>query len=502
MIQLPPAVAALGWTLVHFFWQGALVAGVFVLARLASRRSAPESRYALACSALLVMASLPLCTFAVVWTTLSFPTNAGIEVLLSTGSGGPQIDHGWRSIVPRTMPWLLTLWGLGVGILATRSSVGWTRLRRLVRYEARPPESAWQRRIELLSDRIDLRGKIRVLSTVEVSSPIVTGCWRPTILLPLSVFTGLPVAQLESLILHELLHIKRRDLWVHRLQLVLETLFFYQPAIWWISRVVHAEREFCCDAAVVSLTGDRLGYARALTDVESLRSQWPRQALASTGGSLMSRIRSIVNPTAASPSTPLSTAVWSVAAIGLVVALIAATTAIGDSTHGQTPVWMPESVGRWSPLFEQASERHGVDPALLSIVTLVESLGDPESVSSWGAIGLMQIMPATAEKIAAERGIDNFDVETLRDPVTNVDFGAWYLARQIADFGDGSLSAETVTRAAAAYNGGPKRLRRHLDRGQPLSEEAERYSRLVGELWHEREQDDSATFERFIGKKL
>lgn len=130
-------------------------------------------------------------------------------------------------------------------------------------------------------------------------------------------------------------------------------------------------------------------------------------------------------------------------------------------------------------------------PALLSIVTLVESRGNPDAISSWGAVGLMQIMPPTAEKIAAARGIDDFDVEKLVDPATNIDLGAWYLAKQIADFGDGSLSQETVARAAAAYNGGPKQLRAHLEQGLPLSEESANYSRLVRQLWLDRGRADS-----------
>ena len=112
----------------------------------------------------------------------------------------------------------------------------------------------------------------------------------------------------------------------------------------------------------------------------------------------------------------------------------------------------------------------------------------------------MQIMPATAEKIAAARGIPDFDVQSLRDPATNIDFGAWYLAEQIADFGDGSLSEKTVGHAAAAYNGGPKRLRQHLDNGRPLSEESEKYSRLVSELWRDRARSDSETLTRWMGR--
>ena len=95
--------------------------------------------------------------------------------------------------------------------------------------------------------------------------------------------------------------------------------------------------------------------------------------------------------------------------------------------------------------------------------------------------------------VEIDRGIDGFNSETLRDPATNVDFGAWYLAKQIAAFGDGSLSTATISSAAAAYNGGPKHLKRHIEGGQPLSEETERYRQLIGALWSERHEKNSKT---------
>ena len=216
----------------------------------------------------------------------------------------------------------------------------------------------------------------------------------------------------------------------------------------------------------------------------------------------MSRVRNIVQPNPSSPRTRLSTAALSLATLGLVVALIATTNAIGDGTHGAAPAWMPGSVLQWSEQFEEAGKRHGVDPALLSIVILLESRGNPEAVSSRGAVGLMQVMPATARKIASSRGIDAFNVEDLGDPAVNIDFGAWYLARQIKAFGDGSLSDETVSLAAAAYNGGPKLLRAHLDDGKNLTEESRRYSRLVGELWRDRDKTSSPAFDRLGRKSL
>ena len=190
------------------------------------------------------------------------------------------------------------------------------------------------------------------------------------------------------------------------------------------------------------------------------------------------------------------------AAVGLLVALIATTSAIGDATHDFSPKWMPESVERWNDKLQQAAQAHDVDPALLSIMTLLESRGNPQVVSSRGAMGLMQIMPATALIIAEVRGMKNFDVEALRDPATNLDFGAWYLARQLTNFGDGELSEESVERAAAAYNAGPKRLRRHLEHGEPLSEETQRYSGLVRKLWNERSHENSETLARLLGTEM
>ena len=215
----------------------------------------------------------------------------------------------------------------------------------------------------------------------------------------------------------------------------------------------------------------------------------------------MSRIRSIVNPNPPAAPVPFLTAVGALAALGLVVALIATTSVIGGATHGFTPAWMPESVERWSPQIEKAAERHGVDPTLISIMTLVESRGNPDAVSSWGALGLMQVMPATGETIAAERGMGGFAAESLKDPDINVDFAAWYLAKLIGEFATEALSEESIARVAAGYNGGPKRLREHLEAGRALSRETERYSRIVSQLWNERNDETSATFDRLAGNE-
>ena len=105
--------------------------------------------------------------------------------------------------------------------------------------------------------------------------------------------TGLPAAQLESILAHELAHIRRHDYLVNLLQTVVETLFFYHPAVWWLSRQIRNERENCCDDVALAAVGNRTDYGRALLAIEELRATSTALSLAARGGSLLARMRRI-----------------------------------------------------------------------------------------------------------------------------------------------------------------------------------------------------------------
>jgi Zn-dependent protease with chaperone function len=97
---------------------------------------------------------------------------------------------------------------------------------------------------------------VALLESCFTDAPVLIGYWRPVILLPLGCLTGLSAAQVECILLHELAHVMRHDYIVNLLQSLVEGLLFYHPAVWWVSRVVRAERENCCDDRVVELMGD------------------------------------------------------------------------------------------------------------------------------------------------------------------------------------------------------------------------------------------------------
>jgi soluble lytic murein transglycosylase-like protein len=156
-----------------------------------------------------------------------------------------------------------------------------------------------------------------------------------------------------------------------------------------------------------------------------------------------------------------------------------------------TIAWLPEEVAAFEDEIVRAATRHGVDPDLVAIMVLVESRGHPEARSPIGSGGLMQVMPQTADRIASERGFADHSADKLDDPAYNLDFGAWYLARQIEEFGTVPPCDEDIVLAAAAYNAGPERLRQALRGEAELSEQTQRYRSRVAELWSHRDRPES-----------
>lgn len=216
----------------------------------------------------------------------------------------------------------------------------------------------------------------------------------------------------------------------------------------------------------------------------------------------MERIRRIVDPHA---RTARVRSLPSAAVGGLLLVALAVTTLFAASGPGRDDsgpiLWMPESVRQWEGVLAEAGREHGVDPALLSILALVESNGNPEAVSRTGALGLLQIMPATGAAIAERRGIEGFDPERLMDPSINADFGAYLLGEYLERFRDDRDPAATVEWAAAAYNGGLKRAEAHRRGVAELSDETLKYKGLVRKLWLQRDAVEPPEFvERRLAK--
>lgn len=504
-----PLAQALAWTLLHFLWQGAAIAGALALAlRLLGRAGAP-ARYAAACAALLLMALAPPVTLALLWAPASAPPPGVPFLLLPLGDAPAALPAPAPTAGAQALALLLLAWMAGALFMSARLALGIAALRAVVRRHATPLPPAWQARLDRIAHDLGLRRRVRLLGSDHIDAPLTLGWLRPVILVPLSALTALPAPCLEAILAHELAHVRRWDYLVNVLQTAVEAALFYHPCVHWVSRCIRAEREHCCDDVAAAHVGDPIRYARALLRLEELRAEVPAIAVAATGGSLMNRVKRLVQKHPAVPSR----AAWLTPALltaGALALALGAASACGQASAdpaveaeaelAAAPAalgirWLPPALERWAPAIEAAAARHRVDPDALAIMTLVESCGNPAARSPSGALGLMQIMPRTAARIAEERSLPAPTEDTLRDPETNLDLGAYYLGKQLTEFGVEADPLRSVELAAAAYNGGEARVRAYLQAGKPLSEETEQYKALVAGMWSERREPRSATFE-------
>lgn len=329
---------SLGWALVHSLWQGALVALGLAVALVTVGRRAANARYALACGALVLTVVLPAATGwrhatrarATRQAEHAAATRAVHEEPLLATRAQPQwaatpsavisserepTTSGWTRLEPASvltrlveqarasldslLRWVVLAWVAGVGLSSGRLTAEWVQLRRLAR-RALPAPREWQERLDTLSRRLGLARAVRLLQSTEVDVPSTVGWLSPVVLLPVSTLSGLPTRQLEMVLAHELAHIRRHDFAVNLAQVVVETLFFYHPAVRWMSNVIRVEREHCCDDVAVSASGNSVSYARALTALEALRvlPSESSHAMSALGGSLPERVRRLVSPAA------------------------------------------------------------------------------------------------------------------------------------------------------------------------------------------------------------
>lgn len=335
--------------LAHFLWQGAVIAaGLSALTALLQVRRA-AARYAVTFGAFLMVAACPVVTwFALpeiessqqhtqaqtmlpneardveVSAVVDVPTD--IEPTATTMNGSPSrsvdvstlpaqgeslpmpvmaaLPHvketqddasvWWRPAAP----WIVGGWLIGVLGLSLRLLSG-AALTWSWRWNAAPLPEPLRGLAEQLCERLRMRVPL-VRTSARVAEAVAIGLLRPMVLVPAAWVTELPPDMLEAVLAHELAHLRRFDLWVNLFQGIVETLLFYHPAVWWLSRRLRTERELCCDEIAVAVTQDNVRYAEMLELVGRLRLVQGTSPLAMTMGgpkyALLNRVKNVLQP--------------------------------------------------------------------------------------------------------------------------------------------------------------------------------------------------------------
>ena len=296
----PALLKALSWTLIHSLWLGAATAVLAAVVMLCTQRSRPALRYRLFIGLLFAFTGAVVVVFLVESrATGTGSTSLSAATITTESYAAASEDHGSfekTSLQPvidfcnRQAGWIVLAWMLVFLYQVARLSAGLHYIHRIrtVKTAAVPP--AWKAKAAALGRAMGIRQKINFLQSALIQVPVVIGFFKPVVLLPVGLLTQLDPRYVEAILLHELAHIRRKDFAVNLLQSFLESVFFFNPGLLWLSSVIREEREACCDDMVIGYTSDKENYFQALLCFQEQKASFA-MALQTRKAHLLHRVR-------------------------------------------------------------------------------------------------------------------------------------------------------------------------------------------------------------------
>ena len=308
---------AIGWTVVHNIWQATAIALVCALILTFLRQKSANLRYVVASISLLLVLLSAIATFCNYYnvsqqTHFSFEPPAK-ETLAAQQDANPSVSHNiapktteaavnWgaiKSFCNRHLYVVVVTWCVGVGFFLLRllGNIAYViYLRKRLNIVV---DEYWEGVLNSLCQRLKNVPKIELRESALVQSPLVIGYLKPMILFPIGIINQLNTNEVEAILAHELAHVMRHDYLLNILQNIVEALFYFHPAVWWLSSQIRAERENSCDDIAIQLCENSITYAKALVTVQEMAHTMPQLALAFAGNNkktqLMLRVQRVLN---------------------------------------------------------------------------------------------------------------------------------------------------------------------------------------------------------------
>lgn len=346
-------VEALGWTIVHSLWQASVVALLLFGVLWLLRNKSAQIKYFIAFASLIGI---------LVWSGATFVNSyryaaqkqqakermltnpAYVKALLKqldgqqTGQASAPVNLNTiktKAFIQKHFQLVCMLWLIGIALLMFRFAGGLMYAQRLKHGHLVPVPLQWQQRIADICKQLGISRKVSAYCSPRTKVPVTLGTFKPVVLFPISAFTGLSPSAIEAIVAHELAHVMRHDYLFNIVQSLIEILFFYHPAVWFISAEIRAERENSCDNIAVNLTGDRLEYAKALMAVETVADTFEPQlsmAFVKRKGTVLNRIKRLQKHL--TMKTNFNEGL--IAAAVIVTGLVLASFTLGEKSHKPT----------------------------------------------------------------------------------------------------------------------------------------------------------------------
>ena len=307
-------INALGWSLFHTLWQGIILAVFIGVILHLLRHKSSQIRYFISVSTIFIIVGLSVYHFIHHFDN-SFITadDYSEQIGITTISESQFVDlsdlnaHNKKQIslnlvvskvqkISKYFPVIVKFWLIGILFFLVKFIVGYFYTQRLRTHGIWTLSENWIQKFEKIKSNLKISKKIQYLESQVVRIPMVVGYFKPVILIPTEMLTGIPTEQIESIIAHELAHIKRNDYIINVLLSIIETVFFFHPAVWYLSNKIRDERENCCDDIALSVINDSLAYAKALVSIQELTLNKHYSAVAFSGRKkhLLNRIKRMI----------------------------------------------------------------------------------------------------------------------------------------------------------------------------------------------------------------
>lgn len=288
---------ALGWTVVHSIWQGILIAVVLAFALLSMEKKTARARYTVANFGLLALLLTSIVTFCLLYQKTPAMSLEEAFLIEAIGQSEASFWQSFTNYFNQNLPLIVSVWLMGVVFFMLKMLGGLVYIQHLKNSQNQPLSDFWQQKMNAIAQQIPLKQSVALLESALVKVPMVVGYLKPVILMPIGAINALSEEQVEAILAHELAHIYRNDYLLNILQTFIETLYYFHPAVWWISGNIRLERENCCDDLAVKLCGNPLNYAKALVSLQEMHAEAPALAMAfsSPKNQLLNRVQRILN---------------------------------------------------------------------------------------------------------------------------------------------------------------------------------------------------------------
>jgi bla regulator protein blaR1 len=274
---------ALGWMVVHSLWQATLIAFIAGALNIALRKRSARVRYIVSNVSLLMILAMSVATFCYHYDfsksasqVVFIPTNetaqAQITQIINPNSeiAAPLSIGGFKDYFNHNLPLIVTIWVLGVALFMLKLLGGVSYIYYLKSRMNFPTDEYWSDMMERLSKQAGIKKSVELVESALVRTPMVIGFLKPMILFPMGVINRLAPQEVEAILAHELAHVLRNDYLFNVMQSVVEALFYFHPAVWWLSGQIRNERESACDEIAIELINSKMNYAKALVTIQEM----------------------------------------------------------------------------------------------------------------------------------------------------------------------------------------------------------------------------------------